>query len=60
MPTQLRQKIEAMHIQEPPNCNGGHRKGPSLNYTATLLSFNKYSTADAALLLEVAASTEYY
>jgi hypothetical protein len=57
MPVRLRQEIEAMHIQEPANCNGGHCRGPSLNCTATLSPFNEYSTTNAALLLEVAAST---
>jgi hypothetical protein len=56
-PVRMRQEIEAMHIQEPANCNGCHRRGPNLNCTATLSPFNEYSTADAALLLEAAAST---
>jgi hypothetical protein len=57
MPVRLRQEIEAMHIQKPANCNGGHCRGPSLNCSTTLSPFNEYSTTNAALLLEVAAGT---
>jgi hypothetical protein len=45
-----------MHIQEPAHRSGGLR-GPNLKYAATLLPFNEYSTANAALILEAAAST---
>jgi hypothetical protein len=57
MPSQVRQAIEAMHIQEPTHRSRGPPRSPSINYTATLLPFNEYSTANAALLLGVAVST---
>jgi hypothetical protein len=57
MPVRLRQESEAMQIQEPANCNGGHCRGLSLNCSATLSSFNEYSNTNAALLLKEAAST---
>jgi hypothetical protein len=46
----------AMHIQEPAKCSGDHRRGPSLNCTATLIPFNKYSIPNTALFLKVATS----
>jgi hypothetical protein len=55
IPSRLRQEIKEIYIQEAANCNEGLHEGPSLNFTATLSLFNKYSTA--TLLIEVAAST---
>jgi hypothetical protein len=57
IPLRLRQDIEAMHIQEPAHHRGGPPRSLSLNCTATLSTFNKYSTTNAALLLESAAGT---
>jgi hypothetical protein len=57
MPLRLRQEIEAMHIQEPAHRSEGPLRSFRLNCTATLSPFNECSTADAALLLESAAST---
>jgi hypothetical protein len=54
--SRVRQEIEVMHIQEPTYRSGGPPRSPSLNCTAILAVFNEYSTADAALLLEIAAS----
>jgi hypothetical protein len=58
MPSLMRQEIEATHIQNTTICNGcPPRPGPSLNNTNTLSPFHEFIIADAALLLEQAAST---
>jgi hypothetical protein len=57
MPLRLRQEIEAMHIQGPAHRSKDPFRSPSLSCTAKLSLFNKYSTADAFLLLESAAGT---